>query len=279
MAFECIANLTGIGTVQTTEAGGVVRNHSSTYLVTGTAADFGTDEQASLNVLNTIISGLPLPGEEYSLPGQLTSRLFVVGRTCRMEGPLNAVVDVTWQQFETSLNNPDGIGAVHSVGTKTVTTTRDRSGEPILVALGTDETTGAPQQGTITVMDAEPVYTTELVMDVPAGSEPTILSSEWIGRVNSIGWRGLTANSWLCTAATPRPLNPYMAPFGFRRYVYAFKFVGQVWGDGWNPTVEWIDPVTRMPPALLEPGVGRKLIPWYEARDFNQEPVYIPASS
>mgnify|MGYP005827713655 CR=1 FL=1 len=273
MAFECIANLTGIGTVQTTEAGGVFRNHSSTYLVTGTASDFGTDEKATINVLGTLIDGLPLPGGALELgDGSLTSKLYVVGRTCRMEGPLNAIVDVTWQQFETSLNNPDGIGSVHSVGVKTITTTRDRSGEPILVALGEDEATGAPEQVPITVMDAEIVYTTELVIDVPAGKDPSILSGEWVNRVNSSEWRGLTADSWLCTAATPRPLNPYIAVFGFRRYVYAFRFVGQVWGEGWNPTVEYIDPHTRMPPAELVTDVGRQRITWYEGKDFNTEP-------
>ena len=281
MAFACIENLTGIGTVQTTEVGGVFRNHSSTYLVTGTADDFGTDEKATLTVLRSTINGLPLPGSSMLVPpvdqatfSTTTSKMFVIGRRCRMEGPLNALVDVTWQQFETSLNHPDGIGAVHSVGTKTVTTTRDRSGEPILVALGTDEATGAPHQGTITVMDPEPVYSIELALYVPQNVDPAALTNYYVGTVNSGRWRELPKGSWLCTECTPRPMAPYSAPpeLLIRRYIYAFKFIASTYGNGWNPSVEWIAPDTRMPPAKLEPDVGRKLIDWYPGRDFDHEP-------
>ena len=293
MAFTCTPNLLTHGPLATAEVGGAVRTHTTSYLIEGLASDFGDTGEAPLNVLHAPagIAGLPGPGDPMITtsphPGD-TSKMFVVGRTCRMETATVAIVDVSWQQFETSLNNPDGIGTTHSVGTKTVTTSTDRSGEPLSVVYGHDITATSPeevaaskgsvQQPSVTVMDAEPVYSTELVVGIPAVIEPADLTKYYVGKVNSGDWRGLPENSWLCTAATPRPLNPFTSSpsiFGFRRYVYSFRFVASTYGKGWNPTIEWIDSTTRMPPSDLVDDAGRKLVEWYEAADFSQEPVNI----
>ena len=251
----------------------MTKSHTSSYLIEGTADDFGTEATAPLKPLNSIISGLPGSGASMDVIATGgTSRLFVVNRTCRMETPTLAIVDVTWQQFETRLNTPDGIGTSHDVGTKTVTTSTDRAGQPIEVAFGANK-----QVASITVMDPEPVYSIELVVDVPAGSDPQVVSNYYVGKVNSSTWRGYIENSWLCTAATPRVLNPYEMPWGYRRYVYSFRFVASTYGQGWNPKVEWIDANSRRPPDGLEAAVGRKLGTWYEAGDFNQEPQTIAA--
>ena len=273
MAFTCTPNLLTHGPLATNEVGGVTKSHTSSYLIEGTAADFGTESTAPLKPLASLISGLPGSGasmDVISTGG--TSKLFVVNRTCRMETPTLAIVDVTWQQFETRLNTPDGIGTSHDVGTKTVPTSTDRAGQPIEVAFGANK-----QVASITVMDPEPVYSIELVGDVPAGSDPQVVSNYYVGKVNSSTWRGYIENSWLCTAATPRVLNPYEMPWGYRRYVYSFRFVASTYGQGWNPTVEWIDANSRRPPDGLEEDVGRKLVTWYEAVDFNQEPQNIAA--
>jgi len=279
MAFTCTPNLLTHGPLATAEVGGAVRTHTTSYLVEGLASDFGTDDTATMNVLHTAIVDLPMPGEAWgSGGGWNTSNMFVIGRTCRMEAPTLAFVDVSWQQFETSLNNPDGIGTTHSVGTKTVTTSSDRSGEPLTVGYQD----GPPQQPSVTVMDAEPVYSTELVVDIIGDTEPTDLTNYYVGKVNSGDWRGYVANSWLCTAATPRPLNPFLQysnlAIGYRRYVYSFRFVAATYGNGWNPTIEWIDSTTRMPPSDLVDDEGRKLVEWYEAADFSQEPQTIAGS-
>jgi len=276
MAFTCVPNLLTHGPLATSEAGGVVRTHTSSYLITGTAADFGTAATAPLVPLQEVISGLPLPGDGMAVIAQnTTSALYVISRTSRMEDATHAIVDVAWQQFETKLNTPDGIGTTHSVGTKTVTTSTDQSGQPLEVTYSDNQGVGSTQQASITVMDPEPVFSTELVIDIPGTTEPTQLTEYYVGKVNSTGWRGLLENSWLCTAATPRPLNPYSLPFGFRRYVYSFRFVASAYGQGWNPSIEWIDSTTRMPPANLVEGIGRKLVPWYEGADFSQEPQSI----
>ncbi len=273
MAFTCTPNLLTHGPLATNEAGGVTKSHTSSYLIEGTASDFGTEATAPLKPLHSIISGLPQPGQGMDvLYTGGTSRLFVVNRTCRMETPTLAIVDVTWQQFETRLNTPDGIGTSHDVGTKTVTTSTDRAGQPIEVAFGANK-----QVASITVMDPEPVYSVELVIDVAADTDPHVVSDYYVGKVNSSTWRGYIENSWLCTAATPRVLNPYQVPWGFRRYVYSFRFVASTYGQGWNPKVEWIDANSRRPPDGLEDDVGRKLVTWYEAVDFNQEPQNIAA--
>ena len=288
MTFTCTPDLLTHGPLATAEAGGSVRTRAPSYLIEGQVVDFGVTGEAPLTVLQTSISGLPEAGDAMiGTSGTSpwgTSNLFVIGRTCRMETPAVAIVDVSWQQFETSLNNPDGSGTTHSVGTKTVTTSTDRSGQPLSVVYGLGITATSPeeiaaagshQQPTVTVMDAEPVYSTELVVSIPANIEPSDVTAYYVGKVNSGEWRGLPENSWLCTAATPRPLNPFTSSpsiFGFLRYVYSFRFVASTYGKGWNPTIEWIDPTTRMPPANLQEGFGRKLVEWYEAADFSQEP-------
>jgi hypothetical protein len=287
MAFTCTPNLLTHGPLAAAESGGVVRSHTTSYLVEGDDLDFGTGGDAPVQVLNKHdIIGLPMPGDrlfmQFDSPWE-TSDLFVTGRTCRMETPTIAIVDVTWQQFETSLNHPDGIGTSHTVGTKTVTTSTDRSGQPLKVVYGHDITSttfeeqlasGSVQQPSVTVMDAEPVFEIELVLELDNSRNPSDISRHYVGKTNSAPWRELGENQWLCLAATPRPLNPYVSKIyhSIHSYVFAFQFAASAYDQGWNPTVEWTDPTTRMPPGDLEEGVGRRHVKWYDAVDFNQEP-------
>ena len=267
MAFSCTPNLITQGPLASSEIGSALRSHTTSYLIEGLASDFGTTTQAPLNVLTADIDDLPVPGERMVSAG--THELFVTGRNCRMEAPTLAIVDVSWQQFETSLNNALGISTNHDVGIKTVTTSRAQAGEPFEVRFD-----GNTQSPSITVMDPEPVYSVELVIDMPGLVDPVALSEYYVGKTNSTTWRNYAEGTWLCTAANPRPLSVWQT-WGARRYVFAFRFVASAYGDGWQPTIEWIASPSHMPPSGLEDGIGRKWVQWYQGADFNIEPQSI----
>ena len=102
---------------------------------------------------------------------------------------------------------------------------------------------------------------------------PEQLAADFVGKCNSVVWKGFPIYSWRCDSITGDS-----ADFGITwttTLIFQYKRGNPQPGnpgqfEGWGERAYFIDPQTGKPPDDLEEGVGVRNVDTYEQIDFNQ---------
>lgn len=90
---------------------------------------------------------------------------------------------------------------------------------------------------------------------------PLVKATQYVGRVNSGTFLGLSAGYWLCTSIVGRSDDG--------GYSFDVNYEFQVRQDGWAQKLVYINPDTGLPPEDIVDEVGAKTIDVYEDIDFD----------
>lgn len=113
----------------------------------------------------------------------------------------------------------------------------------------------------------------ERVYTVKSDINPEQIAADYVGKCNSVGWKGFAVYTWLCTAITGVSADGGITWTTTLRFQYKR-------GDpitpsttvfyGWATWIYFIDPLSGKPPSDIVEFEGYKSYDLYEKIDFNQ---------
>lgn len=162
--------------------------------------------------------------------------IFVTGLDATPAGPAAAVVRITYGPPNSSQLPEMGQPPQIDVGAtlSQVQTSRDASGSPLIVALGS----GPEAQSQVAQVSRFVPQTTVRYSRLETGS-PGDKARNYVGKVNATTFFASDPGTWMCTGITGRSHD------GGTTYEVTYDF--QYNPDGWQPVIQYIDPLTGRP--------------------------------
>jgi len=218
------------------------------FIVQESAA--GSPARRIINALST--TGVPRRYDVY--PGE--TGLFCTSVDCKPEDNENFRITATYGVLPVDEQAPSAVQTPKlsvSSSVQTAETTTDVNGDLMAVSYA-----GDPEPQVATVEIQKPQTIMKYSRKEPT---PPLGFQEYVGKVNSAGWKGFPARVWLLSRIDATPTEDDTG------YNVEYEFVYEP--ESWDKIVFYTDPTTGKVPIDVEVGVGAIIYQVYHEADFN----------